>query len=85
MVNKRGAQPNTGIQQGQGQGQGKNVHFDPITSLTQMSNLLTNNSGGFINGQPSPGVFMPGSRNIGFMNSPHRIHGMNENQSNINR
>lgn len=75
-VNKRGAQPNTGIQQGSGQGQVKNMQFDPITSLTQMSNQLTNNTGGFINGQPPPGVFMPGNRNSCFMNSPHRMHGM---------
>lgn len=76
-MNKRGGPNNAGMQQN-AQGQGKNSHFDPITSLTQMSNLLTptNNVAGSINGQPPSGVFMQGGRNNAFINSPHGMHGM---------
>lgn len=76
-MNKRGAPPNNaGMPQNAAQGQGKNSHFDPITSLTQMSNLLTNNVAGSMNGQAPPGGYLQGNRNNNFMNSPHGMHGM---------
>lgn len=79
-MNKPGAPANPGLQQG-GQGHPKSAAFDPISSLTQMSNLLTNSVASSINGQPPPGVFLPGGRNSGFINNQHAMHGMGNEMS----